>query len=341
MLEVVEFLAVSAWCNIAGLIYRTVRLLALFLVLWIFLSTSEHVRIVGPHHFCPWRMSIQLSCQRVLNWAGVPLALHVVQYFGSELLLALGEPAHSPVFVNRFEHMSALTASVVLARGTTGIHLQFSVQHVLSWVVRCWISVSRFSVPVQVCLHSGPRLPTVLVNLEPEGRLMIKAVLLMRSQRKSTESTSRTAPAALSTRHHLLSVFCVRLQCGLYANEECVHLAFRRLKYSQQDSQRLSCYPCGLDLAGHCSCIAVELSPDPPLGFQVTRPVASLQSLGYVEGIVFLTASQSVPHWSLGSRFIICGLDALTPHLVLTALTGAPLDPVGSRQWSRQVCSVA
>ena len=27
--------------------------------------------------------------------------------------------------------------------------------------------------------------------------------------------------------------------------------SFRRLMYSQQDSQRLSCYPCGLVLAGH------------------------------------------------------------------------------------------
>ena len=89
-----------------------------------------------------------------------------------------------------------------------------------------------------------------------------------------------------------------------------------------------------------CSCIAVERSPDPLLGFQVTRPGASLQSFGYVEGIASLTASQSVPHWSLESRSVICGLVALTPRFVFAALPSAPLDPVGSRQRSCQVCSV-
>ena len=82
-----------------------------------------------------------------------------------------------------------------------------------------------------------------------------------------------------------ICTFCVRLQCGHYASEGREHLAFglllkvcllfsavrptrssidavrhlaspalalyRRLKYSQQDFQRLSCYPCRLDLAGH------------------------------------------------------------------------------------------
>ena len=69
----------------------------------------------------------------------------------------------------------------------------------------------------------------------------------------------------------------------------------------------------------------------------MTRPRASLQSYGYVEGIASLTASQSVPHWLLESRSVICGLIALTPHLVFAALPSAPVDPVGSRQRSRQV----
>ena len=70
-----------------------------------------------------------------------------------------------------------------------------------------------------------------------------------------------------------------------------------------------------------CSCIAVEHSPDPLLGFQVTRPRASLQAFGYVEGIASLTASQSVPLRSLGSRFVICGLVALTPRFMFAALS--------------------
>ena len=85
-----------------------------------------------------------------------------------------------------------------------------------------------------------------------------------------------------------------------------------------------------------CSCTAVEHSPDPLLGFQVSRLGASLQSYGYVEGIASLTASQSVPHWSLDSRSIICGHVALTPRFVFAALPSVPLDLVGSRQRSHQ-----
>ena len=79
--------------------------------------------------------------------------------------------------------------------------------------------------------------PTVLVKLEPEGRSMIKAALLMRNQRKSAESTSRTAPCS-SWRPQLLALPTAEVQdrvihlCENSVSEDSAKLLFReRLRY--------------------------------------------------------------------------------------------------------------
>ena len=112
--------------------------------------------------------------------------------------------------------MLALTASVVLARGTKGFYFQLSVQHALSWVVRCRMSISRI-----LCVTSGlsslriHTFPTVLVKLEPEGRL-------------NGQSCPIAAQPEKDGRVHFPSGSVQQLASPAVG-------FYRRLKYSQQD----------------------------------------------------------------------------------------------------------
>ena len=84
-----------------------------------------------------------------------------------------------------------------------------------------------------------------------------------------------------------------------------------------------------------CSFVAVERPPGPLLGFRCHTLNPFPQSSGHTEGIASLTAPHSVSLWLLVRLLLICGLATLTPCTVFAALSQC-LDPVGSRQQSRQ-----
>ena len=118
----------------------------------------------------------------------------VVQCCEFELLLTLSEPAHFPVLwivLNTCRHWQPASLWPVEQRASTSS----SVQHVLTWVVCCW-SRGLYCASSGLSSLRNQTTPTVLIKLEPEGRSMINAVLLLRSQRKSAESTSVRLRAA-------------------------------------------------------------------------------------------------------------------------------------------------